>query len=68
MMTQVFVKSAKNAEVWDMEGSRYIDFAGGIAVENAIKIARAATGRNGVIGFYGGGGVWSYFYGYEFNR
>ncbi len=117
MMTQVYVQSAKNAEIWDVEGNRYIDFAGGIAVvntghcntqvidavkqqldnfthtchqvvpyenyvqlaerlnasvpgnfekktmfattgaeavENAIKIARCATGRNGVIAFSGG--------------
>ena len=113
----VFVDHAKNAEVWDVEGRRYIDFAGGIAVlntghlndkvigavkaqlerythtcfqviayeplvelaerlcklapgatpkkamflttgaeavENAIKIARAATKRSGVIAFGGG--------------
>lgn len=113
----VFAAHAKNAELWDVEGKRYIDFAGGIAVlntghrhpkvmaavteqlahfthpcfqvtpyetyirlaerlnalapiegpaktiflttgaealENAIKIARAATGRSGVITFAGG--------------
>lgn len=117
MMTQVYVDKAKNSEVWDVEGNRYIDFAAGIAVvntghchpkivnalkeqadnfthtchqvipyenyvalaerlnkaipgdfpkktaflttgaeavENAIKIARAYTGRNGVIAFSGG--------------
>lgn len=117
MMTQVYVDRAKNAEVWDVEGQRYIDFAAGIAVvntghcnpvimaaveaqlqrfthtchqvlpyenyinlaerlneavpgdfekktvfvstgaeavENAIKIARAATGRQAVIAFGGG--------------
>ena len=110
----VFAARAENAELWDVEGNRYIDFAGGIAVlntghrhpgviaaakaqedlythtsfqvvpyepyvalaeklnalapgdfakktllvttgaeavENAIKIARAATGRPGVIAF-----------------
>ncbi len=31
---QVFVERASNAEVWDVEGRRYIDFAGGIAVLN----------------------------------
>ncbi len=114
--TQVFAHHAKNAEIWDVEGRRYVDFAGGIAVlntghchprviaaateqmnrfthtcvqvlayepyvelaerlnalapfdgpartiffttgaeavENAIKIARAATGRSGVIAFAG---------------
>jgi 4-aminobutyrate aminotransferase len=34
MMTQVYVDHAKNAEVWDVEGNRYIDFAAGIAVVN----------------------------------
>jgi 4-aminobutyrate aminotransferase/(S)-3-amino-2-methylpropionate transaminase len=112
----VFAARARNAEVWDVEGKRYIDFGAGIAVvntghshprvvealktqldafshtcimvtpyansvelaeklcaiapiqdaramfvstgaeavENAIKIARAATGRPGVIAFSGG--------------
>ncbi|MBQ0931569.1 4-aminobutyrate--2-oxoglutarate transaminase [Ideonella alba] len=31
---EVFVDRAENAEVWDVEGRRYIDFAGGIAVLN----------------------------------
>lgn len=31
---EIFVSRADNAEVWDVEGSRYIDFAGGIAVLN----------------------------------
>ena len=30
----IFVARALNAEVWDVEGKRYIDFAGGIAVLN----------------------------------
>ena len=34
MMTQVYAERAKNAEVWDVEGNRYIDFAAGIAVVN----------------------------------
>ncbi len=113
----VYVERAANAELWDVEGRRYIDFAGGIAVlntghlhphvrdavaaqlesfshtcfmvnpyesvvtlaerlnavmpgptekrtmfvnsgaeavENAVKIARYATGRSGVIAFSGG--------------
>ncbi|WP_434632872.1 4-aminobutyrate--2-oxoglutarate transaminase [Chromobacterium sp. CV08] len=116
VMCGFFAERAKNAEVWDTEGRRYIDFAGGIgvlntghlhpkveaavaeqlsrfshtcyqvvpyesyislaeklnrltpgkhakktalfttgaeAVENAVKIARAATGRPGVIAFGG---------------
>ena len=115
--TSVYAQRAENAEIWDVEGKRYIDFAGGIAVlnvghrhpkvmeavrlqleaythtafqvmayepyielaeklnalapvegdaktiffttgaeatENAVKIARAATGRPGVIAFVGG--------------
>jgi 4-aminobutyrate aminotransferase/(S)-3-amino-2-methylpropionate transaminase len=116
-MLPVYVDRARNAELWDVEGRRYIDFAGGIAVlntghlhpkvqaavarqlerfshtclmitpyesavelaeqlnrlapgptpkkaifvttgaeavENTIKIARAHTGRSGVIAFGGG--------------
>jgi len=30
----VYVDRARNAELWDVEGRRYIDFAGGIAVLN----------------------------------
>ncbi|MBD3765955.1 MAG: 4-aminobutyrate--2-oxoglutarate transaminase [Rhodobacterales bacterium] len=117
MTTQIYADRALNAEVWDVEGNRYIDFAAGIAVvntghrhprvmaavqaqlerfthtchqvmpyepyirlaerlnekvpgdfakktifvttgaeacENAVKIARIATGRNAVIAFGGG--------------
>ncbi len=44
----VFAERAANAEVWDVEGRRYIDFASGIAVLNtghlhpAVKAAVAA--------------------------
>ena len=31
---EVFIARGVNAEVWDVEGKRYIDFAGGIAVLN----------------------------------
>ena len=31
---EVFITKGENAEVWDIEGRRYIDFAGGIAVLN----------------------------------
>lgn len=34
VMTQIFVDRAENAEIWDKEGNRYIDFAAGIAVVN----------------------------------
>lgn len=33
-MLPVYVERARNAELWDVEGRRYIDFAGGIAVLN----------------------------------
>ena len=115
--TGVFAARAENAEIWDTEGKRYVDFAGGIAVlnvghrhpkvmaavakqldaythtafqvmpyepyielaeklnaiapvegpaktiffttgaeatENAVKVARAATGRPAIIAFAGG--------------
>jgi len=114
--TPVYADRAENAEIWDVDGRRYVDFAGGIAVlntghrhpkvmaavaaqlanfthtafqvmayepyvelaerlnalapfpgpaktlllttgaeavENAVKIARAATGRPGIIAFTG---------------
>ena len=31
---QIYAERARNAEIWDVEGRRYIDFAGGIAVLN----------------------------------
>jgi 4-aminobutyrate aminotransferase len=34
MMTQIYADRAENAEIWDVEGNRYIDFAAGIAVVN----------------------------------
>ncbi|PVA12100.1 4-aminobutyrate--2-oxoglutarate transaminase [Pelagivirga sediminicola] len=47
MMTQVYAERAKNAEVWDVEGNRYIDFAAGIAVVNTghchPKVMQAVT-------------------------
>lgn len=117
MATQIYAERAENAEIWDRDGRRYIDFAAGIAVvntghrhpkvveavraqldrfthtchqvvpyenyvalaerlnalvpgdfakktifattgaeavENAVKIARHATGRPGIISFSGG--------------
>lgn len=116
-VTQIFAKTAKNAEIWSEDGRRYIDFGAGIAVvntghqhprliaaieeqlkafshvcfqvtpyenyvslaerlnaiapvpgpaktmlastgaeavENAVKVARAFTGRTGIISFAGG--------------
>lgn len=32
--TDIFIERAENAEVWDVEGKRYLDFAGGIGVLN----------------------------------
>ena len=37
-MFPVFADRAKNAKLWDVEGKRYIDFAGGIAVLNTGHI------------------------------
>lgn len=34
VMGNFFIDRAENAEMWDVEGRRYIDFAGGIAVLN----------------------------------
>jgi 4-aminobutyrate aminotransferase len=34
VQTEIYVDRALNAEVWDIEGHRYIDFAAGIAVVN----------------------------------
>lgn len=31
---EIFVERARDAEVWDVEGRRYVDFAGGIGVVN----------------------------------
>ena len=33
-VTPIFAAHAENAEVWDVEGKRYVDFAGGIGVLN----------------------------------
>ncbi|MDA3902053.1 MAG: 4-aminobutyrate--2-oxoglutarate transaminase [Desulfuromusa sp.] len=48
--TAVFVEKAENAEVWDVEGNRYLDFAAGISVCNTghrhPKIMAAATKQN----------------------
>ena len=34
-MLPVFCQRAENAELWDVEGKRYIDFASGISVLTA---------------------------------
>ena len=45
----VFAAHAENAELWDVEGNRYIDFAGGIAVLNTghrhPKVVEAAKAQ-----------------------
>ncbi|HFB64227.1 MAG TPA: 4-aminobutyrate--2-oxoglutarate transaminase [Aeromonadales bacterium] len=33
-LAAVYIEKAKNAELWDVEGKRYIDFGSGIAVSN----------------------------------
>jgi len=40
VMGDFFIDHAKNAEFWDIEGRRFIDFAGGIAVLNTGHIHR----------------------------
>ncbi len=51
MMTQIYADRALNAEVWDVEGNRYIDFAAGIAVVNTghchPKVMAAVTEQMG---------------------
>ncbi|GAA0586146.1 4-aminobutyrate--2-oxoglutarate transaminase [Caenispirillum bisanense] len=48
-MLPVFTQRAENAEIWDVEGNRYIDFAGGIAVLNTghmhPKVRAAVAGQ-----------------------
>lgn len=48
--TSIFVEKAKNTELWDVEGRRYIDFAAGIAVCNTghchPKIMEAVNHQN----------------------
>ena len=39
----IFAEHAENAEVWDIEGNRYIDFAGGIAVLNTGHVHPKVT-------------------------
>ena len=34
IMCDFYIDKAKNAELWDTDGNRYIDFAGGIGVLN----------------------------------
>ncbi|MGH6906225.1 MAG: hypothetical protein ACREDX_00005, partial [Aestuariivirga sp.] len=34
MAAPVIAARAENSEIWDIEGNRYIDFGGGIAVVN----------------------------------
>ena len=36
----VFISHAHNSEIWDVEGRRHIDFAGGIAVLNTGHSSR----------------------------
>ncbi len=33
-LADIYIKQAQNAELWDVEGKRYIDFGSGIAVSN----------------------------------
>ena len=33
-MLPIYIERGQNAELWDADGRRYVDFAGGIAVVN----------------------------------
>ena len=48
--TPIYAARAENAEIWDVEGRRYIDFAGGIAVLNTghrhPKVMAAVAARS----------------------
>ena len=39
----IFAERAENSEIWDIEGTRYIDFAGGIAVMNTGHVHPKVT-------------------------
>lgn len=51
MMTQVYAERALNAEIWDIEGNRYIDFATiplfnpatGVKIEDVTDISNSET-------------------------
>ena len=43
-MLRTFTERASNAELWDVEGKRYIDFASGIAVLNTGHLHPKVTG------------------------
>jgi 4-aminobutyrate aminotransferase len=44
VMAPFFARMASNAQLWDVEGRRYIDFAGGIAVQNTGHCHPAIVG------------------------
>src|SRR5437762_8287717 len=50
--TQLYADRAQNAEIWDVEGKRYIDFAGGIGVLNTEhrhpKVVAAVASQHGI--------------------
>ncbi len=41
--TPIFVERAQGAEIWDVDGNRYLDFAGGIGVQNLGHRPRAVV-------------------------
>ena len=45
--TGIFAMRAENSEIWDQDGRRFIDFAGGIAVLNVGHRHRARGERAG---------------------
>ena len=50
--TQIYTARAQNAEIWDVEGRRLIDFGAGIAVVNTgpnpSRLAQEKQGDRGV--------------------
>jgi 4-aminobutyrate aminotransferase/(S)-3-amino-2-methylpropionate transaminase len=42
-MLPIYIERARNAELWDSEGKRYVDFAGGIAVVNSGHVHPAVA-------------------------
>ena len=45
VMCGFYADHAKNAEIWDVEGNRYIDFAGGIGVLNTGHLPSRRSSR-----------------------
>ncbi|RUW78942.1 MAG: hypothetical protein E5V66_18390 [Mesorhizobium sp.] len=42
MLPPIYVDRARNAELWDVEGRRYIDFVGGMGADSTTPAARSS--------------------------